>query len=323
MCDLALGPQDLRMLAALARWGAQAHAPVMVPASPAWAGLGSWAELSPGAPLPSADPLPAAWPALRASPEARFLMLLAPRFLARARHGADTALGAYNFTLQPERPPGQVWASAPWLMASHARQSFAQHRWLAHLAGPQAAGPADQLPHEVSKDPHGVPRARFVEGGLTPAQEAGLMQLGLQPLSARPTGAVFRQARSIHRAAPDPGQPADDAAADVASLMCCCRFVHGVRSMVHSSALADAAALQSTLTAWLASQCKSSEALRAEGHWQGHRWPLGHAAVRVHQGQPGSTHLDVELELQPRYQLASAGAVQRFMVKLAKPLHRP
>src|SRR5688572_12987583 len=86
-------PPDVELLGEMSKIAAAAHAPFIAAASPTGMQMGSWQELANPRDLTKIFTTPeyAAWRSLRDSPDAQYVGLAMPRFLARLPYGAKTS----------------------------------------------------------------------------------------------------------------------------------------------------------------------------------------------------------------------------------------
>jgi type VI secretion system protein ImpC len=189
-------PDDLALLAALARVSAAAQTFVVSGVSPQWFGVGSWAELT-------ADRLSAAthalaaddsWRQFRAAPEARHAALALPRVLARPPREGMSA-----------DEPDRLWMNTAWVFASRVTTAWAEFGWLAHLTG----GRVENLPGNTTELATAATQARDLAGA------------GLLPLQHDPIGALFFPSAPTCAA---PG--ADPREVQLPHLLAVTRFLH-------------------------------------------------------------------------------------------------
>lgn len=148
--DFGPGAQDVEMLRHLAAVGSMAHCPVIANASPEFFGCASFRELAALKDLTSLfeGPQYARWRGFRASEDARYLGLCAPRFLLRLPYGEkDIPVKAFNFTEDVVgRHERYLWGYASTALITRIADSFAKYRWAPNIIGPQSGGTVSDLP---------------------------------------------------------------------------------------------------------------------------------------------------------------------------------
>jgi len=177
------GEQDVQLLASLGAIGSRAGAPVLAAATPACAGAaGREALAHPRSWREAEDESLVHWQALRTSPMAPWIGLVAPRVLMRLPYGAATdRTHAFAFEEMPaERDHGAyLWGSGALAAALLVGRAFTEDGWQMNLASQLDI---DDLPsHVYSEDGerHQQPCAE-----LLLSEEAGqaLLGRGLMPL---------------------------------------------------------------------------------------------------------------------------------------------
>jgi len=323
-------PADVALLKAIARIAAAAHAPFLAGASPSLFGLAFWQELwRPGAPeLPRVFEKPeyAPWNALRASDEARYLVLAMPRYLARVPHRLEYRKDAPDLLFEEDTAEGDnskyVWANAVWAMAANITRAFDRYGWCADIRGP--VGGSVELPGApfVREDGSGDMKCPM-ETPLSDRLEAALEECGLAPLAHfKGTGvAVFYGAPTLHK--PPGGE--DELAAMNALLaarlpyvFASSRFAQYLMCIIRDKigSFRSPKEIEAYLNAWLAQYVDPDPAHASEEDKA--RRPLRTATVRVRQelGLPCCT---AELLILPHFQLTGANAPIRLTFRLPAP----
>ena len=122
------------------------------------------------------------WYALRSVPEAEYLGLTIPRFLARLPYGADTEpLETFSFEEFADGPvhDGYVWANASFICGSLLAQSFSESGW---EMGRMLKQDVEGLPLHVYKQDGETVYTSCAEVQLTDHGLDKLMEYGLMPL---------------------------------------------------------------------------------------------------------------------------------------------
>ena len=124
----------------------------------------------------------ALWATLRGLPEAKYLGMTMPRFLARLPYGADTEpLEAFSFEEFADGPNHEeyLWANACFVVATLMAQSYSEYGW---EMGQSLIQDLDDLPlHMYEKDGETV-YTPCAEVQLTQTACERLMEYGLMPL---------------------------------------------------------------------------------------------------------------------------------------------
>ncbi|WP_137128006.1 type VI secretion system contractile sheath domain-containing protein [Roseomonas sp. HF4] len=275
--------EEVQALRGLAAAGAGAFVPVVAHAAPALLDLEEWAALPGKRDLARVHegPRHIAWRALRASEEARFLALAAPRVLATAGEGAPR------------------WTGGGWVLAARIAAAFRRDGWAAGIEGREDGTEA------------GLPPMGGVPTECDPAdgQEVALAQLGLSLLVPRgPDSAAVLLAPTLHRP-PRFHAPAANSDAALAARL---PWVLGTGRFLQALALRGqhelhrgrgARAAAEALNAWLAG-------------YSGEEGPLAEASAELPEakGHPG-VHL-LSARMRPRLPQGTPGAAHRVMLNL-------
>jgi type VI secretion system protein ImpD/type VI secretion system protein ImpC len=319
---------DVRMLDQLAAIGAAAFCPIVLPASPALAGLDSWHELNTTHSLTDVLRAPdrTRWRSLAAREDTRFLALALPRTLGRAAWRDDgSRADRFRYREDAGAPTQRVWTTPVYALASVASRAFARFRWPAEIRGAEPGweaqgGVVETLPHERFRaDPPGPPPRPPLEVSLTDEQERDAADGGMVAfcgLESLPE-ASFSGLPSLHNPPRMTAQAADAnqrISAQLNSVLCVSRFAHILklmgRDMVGSSL--DATEVELRLQQWLN---RHVTGLAGSGQATA-RYPLRDARVEVRErpGRPGS--YGCIIHLQPHYQLDEVGATFRLVTDL-------
>ena len=122
------------------------------------------------------------WYALRSVPEAEYLGMVIPRFLARLPYGSDTEpLETFSFEEFDGEPnhDNYLWANASFLCGSLLAQSFREHEW---EMGNKLKQDLDGLPQHIYKLDGETVYTPCAEVQLTDVGCDNLMEYGLMPL---------------------------------------------------------------------------------------------------------------------------------------------
>ncbi len=142
--EIDAGPQDIQLLQDVASVAAMSHAPFIANASPKMFGCENFLELPKLKDLQSIfeGPQYARWQGFRESEDARYVGLVAPRYLLRLPYGPETVpVKAFNFE---EDVVGEhdsyLWGYTSTVFATRVADSFAKYRWCPNIIGPQSGG---------------------------------------------------------------------------------------------------------------------------------------------------------------------------------------
>jgi type VI secretion system protein ImpC len=260
--DYEFGPSplDVKLLGGMAQIAAAAHAPFLAAASPLAMGRRHWREVQRrrGEPRPS-GPEHAAWRSLRQSEDARYVVLTAPRFLARLPYGADDPLGSgFAFEEEPYDPDGDnlVWASSAYALGANVARAFKRDGWFAAITGFENGRVEDVPAFPLGRDSASPCSTEAMIGEVT---DVALSHEGIAPLVHSMTGdtPVFLDVPCLQK--PPTYESADATttaalAARLPYLLAVSRVVHYLKQLLvrQIGASMELDDLQKFLNAWLA-----------------------------------------------------------------------
>jgi type VI secretion system protein ImpD/type VI secretion system protein ImpC len=320
---------DKAVLEHLAQVGAAAFAPVVVAAAPELLGVDDFGDLAsvahPAAAL--ADPDHRRWRSLGEHPDSRFLAVVLPRVLARPPWPDDGARDD-GFRYRESAPAlrDRVWMSGGYAFAAVTARAAARFGWPADVRGADPDRVGGGLVTGLPMEPHalsqtlGLPRLP-VEVIFTDAQERGLIEAGLMPLSALPHGEplLFGAVRSLYR----PPRPADPAAfadsrlaTQVNAVLCASRFAHflKIRGRETVGRLRRPDEIESELRTWLTGFVNRNTMATPETRAEK---PLYDASVQVTERADKPGTFDCAIDLQPYFQLDNVTASFHFETQIA------
>jgi type VI secretion system protein ImpC len=217
-------PQDVELLANIAKISATAHSPFIAGASPIALGMQSWSELPDKNQLSSAYFAPeyAAWNSFRESDDAKYIGLAMPRFVSRLPYGSKTdpvegfAFEEFGFqydmrelftnedaekadakTKKLENNAKAVsqaidtnnytWSNAAYAMATNINRSFSLYGWCSRIRGIGSGGEVESLPAHAFPTNDGKSDMKCpTEVAIDDIKEQILStQLGMMPLVHR------------------------------------------------------------------------------------------------------------------------------------------
>lgn len=222
--EFGRSPADLDLLRALSERAAVISTPILAPVGPPFFGVdrAGALEAKVGLRQEFAGPEFAKWKGLRESDHARWLGLIANRFLLRPDYGSDGG-AARTFRYTESLPQGseddlRLWGNPAWVVASLAARSFARLGWCTDMMGQRAAGTAQDLPVRTRTRRGAEPTSHPLEMFVTDEIERDLSSNGLMTLSAPYScdRACLRFAPAVHAPAHYP-DPTDNARAKLQS----------------------------------------------------------------------------------------------------------
>jgi type VI secretion system protein ImpC len=320
-------PEDMQLLADVAKVAAAAHVPFIAGAAPATMQMDSWAQLANPRDLSRIFQTPeyAAWRSLRESEDARYLGLCLPRFLARLPYGERTEpADGLDFEEAVDGPDGAryLWANPAYAMASNIARAFSLYGWCVRIRGIDGGGAVEGLPMLSFPTADGdTDRKCAIEVALSERREAELARNGFIPLVhlKGADGAAFIGAQSLHR----PAEYADPAATANASLsarlpylFACCRFAHYLKCMVRDKvgSTQNRAQLQDWLSRWLLRYVDGSPEDSSE-QWKASH-PLVEAEVTLEDKEDLPGQYEARFMLRPHFQLEGLTAALRLVSRL-------
>ena len=319
-------PQDVGMLAGIAKVAAAGHAPFFAAAAPTVMNMDSWQELANPRDLTKifGSPEYAPWRSLRDSEDSRYIGLTMPRYLARLPYGAKTEPVA-EFAFEEETEGGAhndyVWSNSAYAMGVNVARAFKLYGWCACIRGPESGGMVEGLPcHTFPTDDGGVDMKCPTEIAITDRREAELAKNGFIPLShwKNTDYAVFMGAQSLQKPAEydDPDATANaNMSARLPYLFAVSRFAHYLKTMVRDKigSFKEREDMEKWLNKWIkqytVDSATSSEVQKA-------KFPLASAEVKVQEvpGNPG--YYTSQFWLRPHYQLEGLTVSLRLVSKL-------
>jgi type VI secretion system protein ImpC len=320
-------PQDVEMLAELAKNAAAAHCPFITGAAPTVMQMDTWQELANPRDLTKifGNTEYASWRSLRESEDSRYLGLTMPRFLARLPYGAKTSpVDEFDF----EEDTGSAdhrkyaWANSAYAMATNINRSFKYYGWCTSIRGVESGGIVEDLPvHTFPSDDGGVDMKCPTEIAISDRREAELAKNGFMPLIHRKNSdlAAFIGAQSLQKPQEydDPDATANaNLAARLPYLFACCRFAHYLKCIVRDKigSFKERDDMEKWLNSWIMKYVdgdprNSSQAIKA-------RKPLAAAEVTVEEVEGNPGYYTSKFFLRPHYQLEGLTVSLRLVSKL-------
>jgi type VI secretion system protein ImpC len=305
--------EDIQILEFMMKIAADAHAPFLAAASPGLLHFDYWHEIGNPHDVNTRSPEYAGWWALRDEPDARYIGLALPRFLARSPFGqGEHKLACPEIEFEEDLTAGEaaelVWANPAYLCGVIAARAFDRYRWFAHTIGIESGGEIEGLPGYPGVNVYGDydPRSS-VEVAIDERREAELSKFGLMPFLAKKNSnmiALF-SFQSIQR----PAEYEDHRATAMAHLAAryryhlnICRLILYLKAITrdHYGLFRSPAELEHFLNDWL--QRYVDPHPKDSNEYEMAQRPL--AAARVEFSKPNDYGwIEVKFVCQPNYQL--------------------
>jgi type VI secretion system protein ImpC len=311
-------PASVEGLRHMASLSAQAHAPFITAAAPAFFGMDSYTDLHKPRALRKIFESPEylEWNRFRSSEDARYVGLVLPGVLVHAPLASDEPGGEAG--AQTER---LLWGNPAFLLAETIASAFARNQWPAGLRGVESGGLVSQLTYFCTRGPSGEARQIGpVEASISDRRLSELSALGFIPLcqrkdsdqaaffcvgtAARPQSFLSEEAHiSAHLACSLP------------AVLTGSRFVHYIKVMLREKigTFMTRSQTEAYLNDWLSGYVLLDDEAPPEVQA---RYPLRAASVRMEDspGAPGTYR--AEVLLQPGFQIGSLSHPIRFVAQL-------
>lgn len=322
-------PEDVQLLADMAKIAAAAHAPFLAGAAPSVMQMDTWRELANPRDLSRIFQTPeyAAWRAMRADEDTRYLGLCMPHLLARLPYGTDTdPLDDWAFAEEADGANAErfLWINAAYALAANITRAFSLYGWCTRIRGIDSGGVVDGLvAHSFPSADGDMDRRCITEVSLSERREAELSRAGFIPLLHRKNTdlAVFVSAQSLQM--PATYADADATANAVLSarlpyLLASCRFAQYLKCMVRDKVGSTMSRAQLTewLQNWLLDYIDGSPATSSEEWKAAHPLAAAEVVVEEREGAPGQ--YEARFFLRPHYQLEGMSVTMRLVSRLAK-----
>jgi type VI secretion system protein ImpC len=316
-------PDDVALIADMAKIAAAAHAPFVAAAEPSLLQMETWAEAANPRDLPRIFRTPeyVSWQALRAQEDSRYVALCMPRYLARLPYGPNTdPLDAFAFDEETEGGDNTklLWGNAAFAFASNVARAFVLYGWCVRIRGVDRGG----LPvlHHPTADGD-TDRRTVTEICLSERREAELSSCGLIPLVHRKNSdvAAFLSAQSLQKpqAYDDPDATMNaNLSARLPYLFACCRFAHYLKCMVRDKigSTLTRGQLERWLSDWLIAYVDGSPDTSSEEFKAQH--PLADAQVHLTDREDAPGVYEARFFLRPHYQLEGLSVALRLLSRL-------
>lgn len=307
--------QDIKLLEAMSKIAAAAHAPFISGTAPGMFGFESFTELNNMYQLSSVfeGSEYAQWRAFRDSEDSRYVALTAPRMLLREPFGTKNPIEAFDFeeAVTGKEHDKYLWGNAAWGLAARVTTAFAQHGWCARIRGVTSGGKVEGLPvHTFETDSGDVAMKCPTETVIPDDHEMEMAQLGFAPLANEKNSpnAVFFSVQSAQKPKEYGGTSGDAATANAAIsaqlpyIFAVSRFAHYLKVMMRDyiGSYKTRSELQAMLQNWISDYVLKSESASEE---QKAKKPLSDARIDVVENPRAPGQYQAVAWLRPHFQL--------------------
>lgn len=320
--------QDMELLEKISNVAAAAHAPFISASSPDMFNLESFTQLDQPRDLGKIFDTTeyAKWKAFRASDDARYVALTAPRILVREPYGSATIpVEAFNYE---ERVDGTdhsayLWGNAAYALAANINKAFALYGWCASIRGVESGGIVEGLPvHNFRTDAGELVMKCPTEVQVTDRREKELADLGFAPLVHQKgtSNAAFFSVQSCQKAKVYDSPQASASArlsAQLPYIFATSRFAHYLKVMMRDKigGYTSRGEAEAFLNRWIQNYVAVADAppmMKA-------KCPLSEARIDVVEvaGKPG-VYRAVAF-LRPHFQLDEISISMRLVAELPAP----
>ncbi len=307
--------QDIKLLDAMSKIAATAHAPFITGTAPGMFGLESFTELSNMYQLSSVFEGSdyAQWRAFRDSEDSRYVALTAPRMLLREPFGKQNPIDAFDYEedVSGKEHGKYLWGNAAWGLAARVTGAFAQHGWCARIRGVTSGGKLEGLPvHTFETDSGDIAMKCPTETVIPDDHEMEMAKLGFAPLAneKNTANAVFFSVQSAQKPKEYVGTGGDAATANAAIsaqlpyIFAVSRFAHYLKVMMrdHIGSYKTQDSLKKMLQNWISEYVLLSEDASEE---QKAKKPLSDARIDVVENPRAPGQYQAVAYLRPHFQL--------------------
>lgn len=320
-------PDDVALIADLAKIAAAAHAPFIAGAAASLMQMESWAEVANPRDLVRILQTPeyVAWRAMRDHEDIRYIGLCMPRFLGRLPYGHNTdALDEFAFEEDTASDDNNklLWCNAAWAFATNIVRAFVLYGWCVRIRGIDRGGTVEGIPvlHHPTADGD-TDRLTVTEICISERREAELASCGLIPLVHRKNSdvAAFISAQSLQKPIVD-GNSDTTANANLSArlpyIFACSRFAHYLKCLVRDKIGSSMSQnqLATWMTDWLMSYVDGSPSTSSEEFKASHPLADGRVTLVLRDDTPGN--YEARFFLKPHYQLEGMSVALRLVSRL-------
>lgn len=323
--------QDVKLLEAMSKISAAAHAPFLTGASPAMFGFESFTELNDMYALSGLfeGSQYAQWRAFRESEDSRYVAVTAPRMLLREPFGEDNPADSFNFEedVDGTEHDKYLWGNAAWGLGARVTDAFARYGWCARIRGVRSGGKVEGLPvHTFETDSGDVAMKCPTETVIPDDHEMELAKLGFVPLAneKNSANAVFFSVQSAQHPKEFVGKDGDSATANAAIsaqlpyIFAVSRFAHYMKVMMRDEigSYKTKDEIQKYLKNWVAEYVLKSEGASEE---MKAKKPLADADIRVVENPRAPGQYQAVAFLKPHFQLDAIDFSLRLVADVPPP----
>lgn len=323
--------QDIKLLDAMSKVAAAAHAPFIAGASPRMFGFDSFTELEDVYQLSGLfeGAQYAQWRAFRESEDARYVALTAPQMLMREPYGKENPIDAFEFQedVTGKEHGRYLWGNAAWGLGARVTAAFAEYGWCARIRGVNSGGKLEGLPVHTFETDHGdVAMKCPTETVIPDDHEMELAKLGFAALAneKNSANAVFFSVQSAQKPKEFKGPDGDKATANAVLssqlpyMFAVSRFAHYMKVMMRDTVgdYKTKGDLQTMLNNWISGYVLKSEGASAE---QKAKMPLSDASIEVVENPRAPGSYQAVAFLKPHFQLDSVDFSLRLVADVPTP----
>ncbi|MCG6989716.1 MAG: type VI secretion system contractile sheath large subunit [Gemmatimonadetes bacterium] len=307
--------QDIKLLDAMSKIAATAHAPFITGTSPDMFGFESFTELTNMYQLSSVfeGSEYAQWRSFRESEDARYVALTAPRMLLREPFGTQNPIEEFDFEedVSGKEHHKYLWGNAAWGLGARVTSAFAQHGWCARIRGVTSGGKLEGLPvHNFETDSGDIAMKCPTETVIPDDHEMEMAKLGFAPLAneKNTANAVFFSVQSAQKPKEYVGTGGDAATANAAIsaqlpyIFAVSRFAHYLKVMMRDyiGSYKTKGELQKMLQNWIGEYVLKSENAPEDAKA---KKPLSDARIDVIENPRAPGQYQAVAYLRPHFQL--------------------
>ncbi len=307
--------QDIKLLEAMSKIAATAHAPFLTSASAEMFGFESFTELDNMYELSGIfeGSEYAQWRAFRENEDSRYVALTAPRMLLREPYGKQNPLDTFDFEedVSGKEHDRYLWGNSAWGLAGRVTSAFARHGWCARIRGVMSGGKVEGLPvHTFETDAGDVAMKCPTEVVIPDDHEMEMAKLGFAPLANEKNSpnAVFFSVQSAQKPKEYVGTGGDAATANAAIsaqlpyIFAVSRFAHYLKVMMRDQIgrYTSRSELQKFLQNWIGEYVLKSEGASEDAKA---KKPLSDARIDVIENPRAPGTYQAVAYLRPHFQL--------------------
>lgn len=307
--------QDIKLLEAMSKIAATAHAPFLTSASAEMFGFESFTELDNMYELSGIfeGSEYAQWRAFRENEDSRYVALTAPRMLLREPYGKQNPVDTFDFeeNVSGKEHDRYLWGNSAWGLAGRVTSAFARHGWCARIRGVMSGGKVEGLPvHTFETDAGDVAMKCPTEVVIPDDHEMEMAKLGFAPLANEKNSpnAVFFSVQSAQKPKEYVGTGGDAATANAAIsaqlpyIFAVSRFAHYLKVMMRDQIgrYTSRSELQKFLQNWIGEYVLKSEGASEDAKA---KKPLSDARIDVIENPRAPGTYQAVAYLRPHFQL--------------------